>query len=296
MYNHAIRVSLNPSDPQAKIFYSFNPDGGPNDALAYTGQILLKSSTPLVYFGFVSMENESKVLIDDYVFDYPNTINFAPRATRDNDTIKQANIFNSGTGDLDISFWEIHAQNFSYIIPENTIIQANSNFALPDIPLSGGQSVLLSSPDGEQKDILTFDELMPTVIKSDKAKIITKPKTYRRTIVRELPAEIWIKPQLEHTPAITSESSLSPSASASTTITPSDTGTASVTNNTPVTAPTLLPAENQQKTNETPLSDNLKNSTLETGTASSRAPWIVLAGVILAGSVFGMRFMLMRKK
>ena len=70
-FDHAIKLELTSSDPAAKVFYSFNPDGGPNDALAYTGPILLKSSTSLVYFGFVSLDNESKVLIDDYIFDYP---------------------------------------------------------------------------------------------------------------------------------------------------------------------------------------------------------------------------------
>jgi hypothetical protein len=75
-YDHAIQLHLTPSDPTAKIFYSFNPDGGPNDALLYTGAITLKESTPFVYFGFVSLDNESKVLIDDYIINYPN-VSFA---------------------------------------------------------------------------------------------------------------------------------------------------------------------------------------------------------------------------
>jgi hypothetical protein len=71
-YDHALELELNSSDPAAKVFYSFNPNGGPNDAFAYTGAITLKSSTSFVYFGFVALDNESKVLIDDYIIEYPS--------------------------------------------------------------------------------------------------------------------------------------------------------------------------------------------------------------------------------
>ncbi len=303
IYHAPVKVTLTPSDPAAKIYYSFNPDGGPNDALAYTGPILIKSSTPLVYFGFVTMDNESKVLIDDYIIDYPSTIAFWSDITRENGKLKNVTLKNTGTGEIDLSYWEIRTQDTTITIPENTVVAANSSYTVGDINVANGQSILLASPDGDTKDILVLDEVANTIIKKEVPKPIIK-KVFKATVVRELPAEIWIKPRLaenEKPQTVSNEVVTSEKPQEL----PSTASAAIIETNTPTT-PEIIPAPQTDVVSpipeaispqpETSLADNLKISASEKTSSSPYAPWIILWTAVLAGGIMGTRLMLRKKK
>jgi hypothetical protein len=69
-YDRVFEVKLVPSDPAAKLFYTFEPDGSPMDAYAYTGAIRVAASTPLLYFAFTDPANESPIYRQDYELRY----------------------------------------------------------------------------------------------------------------------------------------------------------------------------------------------------------------------------------
>ncbi|HRI36562.1 MAG TPA: hypothetical protein PK765_05915 [bacterium] len=70
-------VRLIASDPSAKLFYTFDPDGSPMDAYAYTGTIRIDHSTPFLYFAFTDPTNESPIYRQDYEIHYPDHAAFS---------------------------------------------------------------------------------------------------------------------------------------------------------------------------------------------------------------------------
>ena len=89
-YQSPIRIVLAPTEDSAKTFYSFKPDGYPGDAFLYTGAVLLKHSSPFIYFSIVSTSNESKIKQNNYIIEYPSVVQF------ENETV-------SGSGKKNIS-------------------------------------------------------------------------------------------------------------------------------------------------------------------------------------------------
>lgn len=75
-YSSPIRITLSPTQDGSKTFYSFKPDGYPGDAFLYTGSILLKHSSPFIYFSVISPTNESKIKQNNYIIDYSPSIKF----------------------------------------------------------------------------------------------------------------------------------------------------------------------------------------------------------------------------
>ena len=274
-FDHAVKLELSSSDPTARMFYSFNPDGWPNDALAYTGAILLKSSTSLVYFGFVSVDNESKVLIDDYVIEYPN-VSFSSGYTHENNLLKGVKIMNTTDKDLDLSYWEVRTQDTVFSIPENTLLKPTETYTFPNITLANWQAALLMSPDGDEKDILISTALSPeAAIKP----VIMPKKKFARSVVRELAPEIWIKPKLE-APSVVQ------AAPTETIKTEPVTPVESV-----VSAPTEPTVETPTKAEAT-LADNLKVAVGESDSWSSKAAWVVVGIIAASASVIVVRLVL----
>lgn len=120
-YNTPIYITLTPTDFRAKTFYSFKPDGYPGDAFLYTGSILLKHSSPFIYFSFMSTSNESKIKQNDYILEYPSTIHFEDESISGSGKIDVA-IVNSGSESINIGFWYVQSESEIVVIPENTMI------------------------------------------------------------------------------------------------------------------------------------------------------------------------------
>lgn len=75
-YHAPIHITLTPTEDDSKTFYSFKPDGYPQDAFLYTGSILLKNSSPLIYFSIVSPTNESRIKQNNYIIEYSSDVRF----------------------------------------------------------------------------------------------------------------------------------------------------------------------------------------------------------------------------
>lgn len=120
-YHSPIRITLSPTDPSAKTFYSFKPDGYPNDAFLYTGTILLKHSSPFIYFSFLSTSNESKIKQNDYIIEYPSTIHFVADSFSGSGNI-DIMLVNSGSESVDIGHWIIQSESEMVTIPDGTVI------------------------------------------------------------------------------------------------------------------------------------------------------------------------------
>lgn len=149
-YNKVIKVELNVTDSNAKTFYSFEPNWWPGDTNLYTWAIIIKKSTPLVFFSVLTTSNESKIKINDYIINYPTNLKFSPWATFNNWNVENLQIINNDSQNIDLSYWIVKSDWSNIMIPENTIIQAWWTYNISGI--TGTWIVTLFSPDEEKKD------------------------------------------------------------------------------------------------------------------------------------------------
>lgn len=157
-YDKVIKIELTPSNPSAKTFYSFNEDWWPNDALLYTWAILINRSTSLVFFSYLTIDDESKISIYDYVINYTNDIRLSTWATLENKEVKNLYVFNSWSSIADISYRMVKNDDSSIIVPENTILSSWEKFEIKW--LKNSSTVYLFSPDEQKKDTVDIKELI----------------------------------------------------------------------------------------------------------------------------------------
>lgn len=152
-YNKVIKVELIPSDINVKkIFYSFNPNSTPNDLLLYTWAIIIKKSTPIIYWWYIDTSNESKIKQNDYIINYPNEIRLWTWIIFEENTLKNLYITNIGTWAIDISYREVRNDSWKIIIPENTSLDSWKTYEIRW--LNGSSIISLYAPNEEKKDFL----------------------------------------------------------------------------------------------------------------------------------------------
>lgn len=156
-YDKVLKIELTPTDTKAKTFYSFNPNGWPNDALLYTWAIILKKSTPLVFFSFINTQIESKIKINNYTINYSNNINLFWEATLTNWKIQNLFIKNNDQRDVDISYWELRKDWKIYTIPDKTILYPGETMDVSD-KFNSAWTITLFSPNSESKDFINIIE------------------------------------------------------------------------------------------------------------------------------------------
>lgn len=180
-YHAPVHITLTPSDPEAKTFYSFKPDGYPNDAFLYTGSILLKHSTPIIYFSFLSTSDESKIKQNDYILEYPSTIHFENGSVSGSGNI-DAVLVNSGSKSVNIGYWYVQSESDRVTVPEHIMLAPWAKYSIV-LKYTGGGAVVLRSPDDDERDILVPDrvpENTPIILPKKK---ITVVKTVPRRII-----------------------------------------------------------------------------------------------------------------
>ncbi|MDD2487664.1 MAG: hypothetical protein PHS92_04830 [Candidatus Gracilibacteria bacterium] len=190
-YDHVLKIELVPTIDNTKTFYSFNPNGTPNDALLYTGAILLKSSTPLIFFSFLNTQVESKIKQNDYTIIYPNTINLSGATETSGDRISGVFLVNNDEKTMDISYWELRKDETIYTVPDGTTLNAGQTFPLDNI-FSGSGYISLFSPNLEKKDFIEIvetdtipeikNDIKPSVKKIYKRKTQTVADTAKEEI------------------------------------------------------------------------------------------------------------------
>jgi hypothetical protein len=171
-YHTPIYINLTPTETNAKTFYSFKPDGYPQDAFIYEKPILLKHSSPFIYFSIISTTNESKIKQNNYILEYPATIHFDTKSITGSGKV-QVTIINSGVENVDIGFWCIQSLSDIVTIPEHTILHSGEKYGV-EINYPGTSSVVLRSPDDDERDILTHKSTEEKTIAASKVKITTK--------------------------------------------------------------------------------------------------------------------------
>lgn len=229
-FNKVIKVDLNSTDSTSKTFYSFNPNWTPNDAFAYTGTIIIKKSTPLVYFTFLSTTNESKIKQEDYVINYTSDIKLWTNVKYENWTLSWVLLTNNSSESQDISYWYLKNENQSINILDGTILSPwqsmNINW------LNWKSPITLFAPSDEQKDSVQVQEIIPKIeiqeevkpeapvdtqsdtakpvipkkvsyIKKNVAKVTTKKNTV--AMIKEKPVIKTTVPEKPVEPAITTE-------------------------------------------------------------------------------------------
>ncbi|MDD2516294.1 MAG: hypothetical protein PHF46_00820 [Candidatus Gracilibacteria bacterium] len=142
VYENAIKIDLKTTKENVKIFYSFNPEATPNDLLEYTGSILIKKTTPLVYFAVENYQSETKIKQNDYVINYSVWVKFGTGTQ----------LKNSGDKKVDLSYRTIKTDKGVYTFKEGDEISVGAYAELPNDIAYGSGYIELYSPDGEKKD------------------------------------------------------------------------------------------------------------------------------------------------
>lgn len=171
-YRGAIEIKLQSTSKNSKTFYSYNPDWWPNDAYLYTWTLLLKKSTPLVFFTYINEEVESKIKINNYIIEYPNTIRLSKDATYENSKTNNLFLINEWKSAVDLSYWYIKNDLWKYEFPKWTIINGWAKLNITELNWSGYYS--LFSANDEKKDFTQVIEIIKE-IKTPKP-IISEPE------------------------------------------------------------------------------------------------------------------------
>jgi len=151
-YQSPVYITLTPTDSQAKTFYSFKPDGYPQDAFLYTKPILLKNSSPFIYFSIINTTNESKIKQNNYIIEYSSFIRFESESVSGSGKVN-ITLINSGSESVNIGFWQVQSESDRKVIPEGTMIAPWAKQSV-NLNYTGNSSIVLRSPDNEEKDIL----------------------------------------------------------------------------------------------------------------------------------------------
>ncbi|EKE29305.1 MAG: hypothetical protein ACD_2C00193G0026 [uncultured bacterium (gcode 4)] len=181
-YNSVIKVELNATDAAAKSFYGFNPNWTPNDLLKYDWPILIKKSTPFIYWTFVDKENESKIKRNDYILNFTNDIRLWKTAMYEDWALKKVEIINNSQDSVDIGYWETRNDFWKVIIPEWTVLNAWWTYEVAW--LSWTWIISLFAPDEEKKDFTEVQEIIKEVALVAPPKVIKKVAAAPRKVAR----------------------------------------------------------------------------------------------------------------
>ena len=168
-YEAPITVSLTASDPAAKIWYVFNPDAPPGDALPYSKPLRIEKSTPLLFFAIVDRDHESKVERRDYAI-VPTTLEFlAPDPVAADAETLRISVRNFGKYAVPLKGWAIRTSEESKALPVASVSAGGT--ATFEIAYSAGAATL-SSPDGEIRSTVKVERLPP---EPPKPRPVTEP-------------------------------------------------------------------------------------------------------------------------
>lgn len=163
-YYAPIHIELNMTQPGSKTFYSFKPDGYPQDAYLYTGAILLKKSSPLIFFSIISPTNESKIKQNDYSIEYSPKVHFdGEEVILGTSNMVDVPVINESDKDIDIGFYQVQSESSMTEIPEGTILAPGKLYTV-SFKYTGTSPIVLRSPDGEERDILRVVRAEPKPI------------------------------------------------------------------------------------------------------------------------------------
>ena len=163
-YDHPVSVSIRAERSDAKVFYTFKPNGTPMDTYGYTGAIRIVRSTPIDYFAVVSPTDESKIFSGSYTIAYPTEIGFgsghlAVTATGAIDIT----VSSTRVAGYDIGGWQIVGQDGTRTIPDGTYVASGSTYTATGFTYQLGV-ISLRSPDGEEHATLAVDIVPPAPV------------------------------------------------------------------------------------------------------------------------------------
>lgn len=256
-YHAPIRIELNTTQPGSKTFYSFKPDGYPQDAYLYTGAILLRKSSPLIFFSIISTTNESKIKQNDYVIEYSPDVHFRDtEVVLGSDNMVNVALINESSGAVDIGLYQVQSESSMIEIPEGTMLDPGKIYTV-SFQYVGKSPIVLRSPDGEERGILQIikpepkkTEMTPIPHTSSQNSITIPPKIEK--------TEDTIPPTEQPTESVTGIS-----VSSESTPTPEATTTPETVTIPAAPTPTVLP-ENTPATSD--IGADIKTSVSESGT------------------------------
>lgn len=178
-YGAPFEVTLSASDPAAKIWYVFNPDSPPGDALPYSKPIRIEKSTPLLFFAYVDLQNESKIERRDYVVSLPTSLRFAQTSVEipQNGKTVSVTVENFGDSPVPLTNWTLRTESETRTFGSEAATVQPGASATFELPYSEG-AVTLSSPDSEIRStasVTRLAEATETVAKPVAA-AVRKPK------------------------------------------------------------------------------------------------------------------------
>jgi|GEM_PF-4555987 len=174
-YHAPIRIELTMTQPGSKTFYSFKPDGYPQDAYLYTGAILLRKSSPLIFFSIISPTNESKIKQNNYIIEYSPDVHFRDiEVTLGYANMVDVALINESSGAVDIGLYQVQSESSMTEVPEGTLLAPGKIYTV-SFQYTGTSPIVLRSPDGEERGILQVVRAEP---KSKPVSALTPVETF----------------------------------------------------------------------------------------------------------------------
>jgi hypothetical protein len=263
-YESPISVTLTASDPKAKIWYVFDPNSGPNDALPYSTPVRIEKSTPFLFFAYTDLKNESKIERRDYVIKLPTTLRFSEGTVEiaAGATNIAPEIFNFGSIEVSLAGWAVLTDKGRTLLPAGTTVPAGGKYRLPSLPYGEG-GINLMSGDGEVRSVLSV-----TRKPAEKPVVVApvKPAAASAPAATSAPVGPVSEPVAVETPATTETTAPLPEAPAVVEGAPSA-PEASIPNTEPSNIPAATPIETPEPTITPPSeteSASIKISAVET--------------------------------
>lgn len=214
-YHAPIHITLTPTRAEAKTFYSFKPDGTPNDAFLYTGSILLKHSTPFIYFSFVTTDDESKIKQNDYIIEYPGSVQFETDTVAGSGSIDTA-LVNRGTDTVDIGWWYVQSEADTIRIPEGATLAPGQKYHI-HLDYAGNSSIVLHSPDEDEKDILVVEHTTSAPVEKKPITVKVVPRKIISTLETSAPKPTVTKENVDTGTTLPPDNQVSPVGSSAST-------------------------------------------------------------------------------
>ncbi len=204
-YDTPFEVRLSASDAAAKIWYTFNPNGSPGDALPYSRPIRIEKSTPLLFFAYTDTQHESKIERRDYVVLSPTTLRFERESLSIPSEASEISISveNFGDAPVRLSGWIVRTGAGKFAIDREVTLPGGAKTDFGPVAYSGGAAIL-SSPDGDILDTLPITREPPKVVEPPSVSIAKPPVRRAQTT-----SEPFAPPSSDHANAGTAETDVS---------------------------------------------------------------------------------------
>lgn len=156
-YDQPRLIKIKSDNPEAKIIWTLNPNGSPDEAFVYESPIPIHFSQELWFFAITDENKSTPFFKEKYTIRtdprrYPRDV-FISSFSPTKDSIE---ITNTGDQSVPLRDWSIEGKYASFTFPEPKFLDAHSSLTIPLAIGDALDSITLRSPDRFPKDIFRY--------------------------------------------------------------------------------------------------------------------------------------------